>query len=130
MNWYLKVIKEHYADFKGRARRQEYWMFVLINMIISWSLGLLEYVFDIGIFSTLSYIYSLAVLVPGIAVGVRRLHDIGKSGWFLLFSFIPVLGWIYLIILMATDSEAGPNKWGNNPKGFGNDSAIDSIGEA
>ncbi|WP_159023331.1 DUF805 domain-containing protein [Formosa sp. L2A11] len=129
MNWYLKVIKEHYADFKGRARRQEYWMFVLINMLISWGITILGYLFDSSIFSGISGLYSLAVLIPGIAVAVRRLHDVGKSGWFLLLSCIPIIGWIWLIVLMATDSEVGPNKWGDNPKGLGNDSAIDSIGK-
>ncbi|QDO94922.1 DUF805 domain-containing protein [Formosa sediminum] len=129
MNWYLKVIKEHYADFKGRARRQEYWMFVLINMIISWSISLLGYLFDVSIFSILSGIYSLAVFIPGFAVSVRRLHDVGKSGWFLLIAVIPIIGWIWLIVLMATDSEVGPNNWGDNPKGIGNDSVIDAIGK-
>ncbi|WP_299779730.1 DUF805 domain-containing protein [uncultured Formosa sp.] len=129
MNWYLKVVKEHYADFKGRARRQEYWMFVLINMIISWSLSLFDYVLGTSFFAIISGLYSLAVIIPGIAVSVRRLHDVGKSGWYLLLSLIPIIGWIWLLILMVTDGESGPNNWGDNPKGLGNDSAIDSIGK-
>ncbi|PNW27048.1 DUF805 domain-containing protein [Formosa algae] len=128
MNWYLKVIKEHYADFKGRARRQEYWMFVLINTAISWSLAILDYFVGSGIFSAISGLYSLAVFIPGLAVSVRRLHDIGKSGWFLLLIFLPIIGWIWLIVLMATDSEHGPNAWGDNPKGMGNNNVIDTIG--
>ncbi|WP_159023332.1 DUF805 domain-containing protein [Formosa sp. L2A11] len=122
MNWYLKVVKEHYADFKGRARRQEYWMFFLFNIIISYALDLISGFLDLSILSFVSTIYSLAVLIPSIAVGVRRMHDVGKSGWFLLIPF-------YNLYLAVSDSEVGPNKWGDNPKGLGNDSAIDSIGK-
>ncbi|MCX7549610.1 DUF805 domain-containing protein [Xanthomarina sp. F2636L] len=128
MNWYLKVLKEHYADFNGRARRKEYWMFVLVNLIISWSLALLDYAVGSGIFSIISTIYSLVIFVPSLAVAVRRLHDIGKSGWYYLLILLPIIGWIWLIVLFATDSQPGPNKWGNNPKEIGNDSLIDSIG--
>ena len=121
MNWYLKVLKQ-YADFKGRARRKEYWMFFLFNIIISYSLTFAAIGLEVPILATIGSIYSLAVLVPGIAVGVRRMHDVGKSGWFLL---IP----IYNLILACTDSENGSNKWGDNPKGIGNDSAINEIGK-
>lgn|SRR5690554_4381 len=127
MNWYLKVLKQ-YADFNGRSRRKEYWMFVLINLIISWSLALLDYAAGTSIFSIVSTIYSLAIFVPALAVSVRRLHDIGKSGWYYLLVLLPIIGWIWLIVLFATDSEAGPNKWGQNPKEVGNDTNIDLIG--
>lgn len=118
MNWYLKVLKQ-YADFKGRARRKEYWMFFLFNMIISYGIALLAIGIDVPELAMLSSVYSLAVLIPGIAVGVRRMHDAGKSGWFLL---IP----IYNLILACTDSEAGSNKWGSNPKT--GDDEISEIG--
>ncbi|MEN1785367.1 MAG: DUF805 domain-containing protein [Bacteroidota bacterium] len=119
MNWYFKVLKQ-YADFKGRARRKEYWMFYLFNMIISIVLGFLDGLLGmegIGI----GFFYSLAVLIPTIAAGVRRIHDAGKSGWFLL---VP----IYNLILLCTDSEAGDNKWGPNPKNPNTE--LDEIGVA
>ncbi len=121
MNWYLKVVKDNYANFSGRARRKEYWMFVLINTVISFVIGFIGGfiggVLDMPVIgSVLSLIYTLALLVPSLAVGVRRLHDIGKSGWWLFISFIPVIGWIWIIVLLVTDSQTGENKWGKNPK--------------
>ena len=113
MNWYLKVVKEHYADFKGRARRKEYWMFVLFNILIAALLGILGVLIK---FPYLSTLYGLAVLVPSLAVGVRRLHDIGRSGWMLLISLIPVIGSLYLLYLFCLDSEPKSNAWGANPK--------------
>ena len=119
MNWYLKCWQQ-YADFSGRARRKEYWMFVLFNAIvafvISFILGLIAGLTDIAALANLSYIYTLAVLIPSLAVCVRRLHDVGKSGWMYLIALIPVVGWIWLIVLFCTDSQKGSNKWGNNPK--------------
>lgn len=119
MNWYLKCWQQ-YADFSGRARRKEYWMFVLFNAIvafvISFILGLIVGLTGITALAYLSYIYTLAVLIPSLAVCVRRLHDVGKSGWMYLICLIPVVGWIWLIVLFCTDSQKGSNKWGNNPK--------------
>ena len=108
MNWYLKVLKQ-YADFKGRSRRKEYWMFSLISIAITYGITIIAVIIEIPALATIGSIYSLAVLIPRIAVGVRRMHDVGKSGWFLL---IP----IYNFILAVSDSEAGANKWGENPK--------------
>ncbi|WP_298506061.1 DUF805 domain-containing protein [uncultured Maribacter sp.] len=122
MNWYLKVLKQ-YADFKGRARRKEYWMFFLFNIIISYGIMGLALGLEMPSLSILSSIYSLAVLVPGIAVGVRRMHDVGKSGWFLL---IP----IYNLILACTNSEEGDNKWGANPKNPNNELNEIGVSEA
>lgn len=113
MNWYLKCIKESYADFKGRARRSEYWYFVLFNIIVAVVLG---FIFGMIKLPGLAYVYSLAVFVPSLAVGVRRLHDIGKSGWFLLVGLIPVIGGIWLLILFCMDSQPEANRWGANPK--------------
>ena len=107
MKWFIKCLKQ-YADFKGRARRKEYWMFVLFNFIISFVIGLLG--------SVLSWIYTAAVFIPSLAVCVRRLHDIGKSGWWVLISLIPIIGWIWLIVLYVQDSQPGTNDWGANPK--------------
>jgi uncharacterized membrane protein YhaH (DUF805 family) len=112
MEWYVKVMKQ-YADFNGRARRKEYWMFVLFNIIASVILGAIGSL--IGT-TALNSIYSLAVLIPSIAVGVRRLHDTGKSGWMLLVAFIPVIGFIWLLILLVTNGTPGENQYGANPK--------------
>lgn len=111
MNWYIKVLKQ-YAVFNGRARRKEYWMFFLFNIIIVMILGFIEGITDINPTSDdsiLASIYQLAILIPSIAVGVRRMHDVGKSGWFLL---IP----IYNFILAVTDGDKGSNEYGADPK--------------
>jgi len=113
MNWYIDVLKK-YAVFDGRARRKECWMFFLFNFVIAIVLGLVE---DLsGSSSIVSILYSLAVLIPGIAVSVRRLHDTERSGWWLLIALIPIVGVIVLIIFMVQDSKAGENKYGLNPK--------------
>jgi uncharacterized membrane protein YhaH (DUF805 family) len=106
MNYYLAVLK-NYANFNGRARRSEYWYFALFSTIISL---ILTYAGAAAGTSMLGNIYSLAVLIPSIAVGVRRMHDVGKSGWFVL---IP----IYNLILACTDGTPGDNEYGTDPKG-------------
>lgn len=103
MNWYLDVWK-NYAVFEGRATRQAYWMFILINFIVSTILQVIDARTGHLI---LGSVYSLAVLVPGLAVGARRLHDIGKSGWWQLIVLVPLIGWIWLIVLLATPTKAG-----------------------
>ena len=123
IGWWKKVVLENYANFEGRARRSEYWWFVLINMIISFVIGfvfgLLAGVLESPAIAMVGNIYSLAVLVPSLAVGVRRIHDVGKSGWFIL---IP----IYNLILFFTEGDKGPNEYGPDPKG--GDFDIDKIG--
>lgn len=126
MNWYLKVVKEHYADFKGRARRKEYWMFTLFNIIFLGVAVVLDTLLGLSFTELVPYgwiyvIYVLAVFIPGIAVVVRRLHDIGKSGWFYFIALIPIIGAIWLLVLLCTDSESCANKWGENPKKTGNE---------
>ncbi|MEN8185787.1 MAG: DUF805 domain-containing protein [Bacteroidota bacterium] len=111
MEWFLKVVKDNYANFNGRAHRQEFWMFVLFNFIFSIVAAVLGYLLDTGMIST---IYGIAVLVPSIAVATRRLHDIGKSGWLQLLVLIPVVGLI-LIYFWAIEGEAGRNEYGENP---------------
>ena len=119
MNWYIKVLK-NYAGFSGRARRKEYWYFFLFNILISFVLMAIDHV--TGTFSPsagmglLGGIYTLAVLIPGIAVSVRRLHDTGRSGWWLLISLIPLIGAIVMLVFMVQDSNPGPNQYGENPK--------------
>lgn len=119
MNWYLEVLRK-YAVFGGRARRKEYWMFFLFNLIISFLLGVFDGV--MGTFSPeaglglLGGLYSLAVLIPSIAVTIRRLHDTGRTGWWFLIIFIPLIGAIVLLVFMVLDSEQRTNAYGPNPK--------------
>ena len=103
----VKRVFQHYADFKGRSRRSEYWWFTLFNIIVSSVLS--------AIVPDFAWIWSLVVLVPGIAVVVRRLHDVGKSGWFYLWILLPLVGGILILIQMLKDS-APDNRWGSNPK--------------
>ena len=113
MEWYLKVLK-NYAGFEGRAQRKEYWMFILINMVISIILSVIERMADIG--TIISGLYSLAVLLPTIAVTARRLHDTGRSGWMQLIGLIPLVGWIIVLVFVCQDSQQGDNRFGSNPK--------------
>ena len=119
MNWYLDVLKK-YAVFEGRSRRKEYWMFVLFNIIISIVLSIVDGI--TGTFSAmaglglLSGIYSLAVLIPSLAVSVRRLHDTSRSGWWLFIALIPLVGAIVLLVFMAQDGKPEQNQYGANPK--------------
>lgn len=119
MKWYLKVVRDNYANFDGRARRKEYWMFTLFNIIFAYGgifiLSLLAAAIDSPFIIFIVYIYIFAVMIPSIAVAVRRMHDVGKSGWYIL---IP----IYSFILAVTEGEKGPNQYGPDPK---NESDLD-----
>ncbi len=120
MDWYLGVLKQ-YAVFKGRARRKEYWFFILFNLIASLLLTLVDFMTgsldaELGM-GLLSGLYSLAVLIPSLAVTVRRLHDTGRTGWWLLIGLIPLIGAIVLLVFMLLDSQPGDNEYGANPKG-------------
>ncbi|MEC2078346.1 DUF805 domain-containing protein [Metabacillus fastidiosus] len=108
MHWYLRVLK-NYATFEGRARRKEYWMFYLINAIISIILITAERATDMTFFSLLDGLYTLAV-------AVRRLHDTGRSGWWFWINLIPIIGAIVFLIFTCLDSEPNSNKYGPNPK--------------
>ena len=119
MNWYLKVLRQ-YADFSGRARRMEYWMFVLFNVMIAFVLLIIDNIIgiafeDIG-YGPLYLIYCLAIIIPSLAVAVRRLHDSGRSGWWLLISLIPFIGGIWLLVLLLMDSDPHDNAYGPNPR--------------
>lgn len=105
MNYYISVLK-NYATFSGRARRKEYWMFVLFNIIFSFAFG---FICGLAGVPDLAQLYSLVVLLPSIAVGVRRMHDTGRSGWYLL---VP----IYNFILAVTEGDKGDNEYGSDPK--------------
>ncbi|MGB8215285.1 MAG: DUF805 domain-containing protein [Anaerolineales bacterium] len=125
MSWYIAVLKK-YAVLSGRARRKEYWMFYLFNLIIAIVIGVIVGIatsMDANngtslapIFTVLSYLYSFAILLPSLGVTVRRLHDIGKSGWWIFISLIPIIGDIWLLVLLCTDSQPGTNQYGPNPK--------------
>ena len=119
MNWYLEVLKK-YAVFNGRARRKEYWYFFLISTVISIFLALIDSftgtISEEAGLGLLSGIYALAVLIPGLSVTVRRLHDTDRSGWWILIGLIPIIGGIALLIFMVLDSTPGDNQYGPNPK--------------
>jgi uncharacterized membrane protein YhaH (DUF805 family) len=116
MKWYLQVLKK-YADFSGRARRKEYWMFFLFNIIICIVLGIIDGVagMNLGGMGLLGLVYSLAILVPSIAVGIRRLHDIDKSGWWVLIIFVPLIGAIVLLVFAVMAGTPGDNRFGPEP---------------
>jgi uncharacterized membrane protein YhaH (DUF805 family) len=119
MSWFIEALKK-YAVFSGRSRRKEYWYFVLFVVIISIVLGMIDGLLGTYHRSTgaglLSSIFSLAVLIPSIAVSVRRLHDIDRTGWWVLISLVPLVGWIVLLVFHVQDSTPGPNRYGPNPK--------------
>lgn len=127
MKWYIKVLKD-YSNFRTRARRSEYWFFVLFNLIFAIAAMLVDnllgttYKFpsefgEAGLpYGWVYTLYALVLFIPGLAVAVRRLHDVGKSGWFLLIGLIPLIGFIWLLVLFLTEGKPGENKWGPNPK--------------
>jgi uncharacterized membrane protein YhaH (DUF805 family) len=114
IGYWKKVVLENYANFEGRARRAEFWWYVLAGICISIVLNILGAI--ASFFVILTFIYGLAVLIPGIAVGIRRLHDTDKSGWWLLIGLIPLVGAIVLIVFFATEGTRQPNQWGPSPK--------------
>ena len=119
MSWFVEALKK-YAVFSGRSRRMEYWYFVLFVIIISTVLNIIDgligaYDRTAGV-GLLSSIFSLAILIPSIAVTVRRLHDTDRSGWWVLISLVPLIGWIVLLVFTVQDSTPDSNKYGPNPK--------------
>ncbi|MEH6480218.1 MULTISPECIES: DUF805 domain-containing protein [Pseudoalteromonas] len=112
MEHYMNALRS-YADFSGRNRRKAYWMFVLFNFIFSVVCNAID-----GVLGTMfiGSIYSLALLIPGLSAGARRLHDTGRSGWWQLLWLVPVIGWIVLIVFLAQNSHEGENDYGPNPK--------------
>lgn len=112
MNWYLKVL-QNYAVFSGRARRKEYWYFVLFNLIVTMILAIIDGLIHTSFsqqygIDLLPTLYSLAVLIPSLAVSARRLHDTGRSAWWLLLMFIPIIGAIILLVFTVLDSGQTP----------------------
>ena len=119
MNYYLKDL-QNYAEFNGRARRSEYWYFALFNSIFAIAAMILDNVLGLSIKGTrygpIYGLYLIIIFIPGLAVSVRRLHDIGKSGVYLFIVLIPLIGVIWLLVLMATEGDARTNEYGANPK--------------
>ncbi len=119
--WMMQPLKK-YADFSGRARRMEYWMFAVLNVGVSVVSSILDGVLGMsgmvgGLYGLLQLVAMLALIIPGIAVAVRRLHDQDKSGWWLLLVFIPLLGGLVLLVFMFLEGTSGSNRFGADPKG-------------
>jgi len=121
-------VMRKYAQFDGRARRKEYWMYTLFNCLIYFAIALAGVMLTavvsrnsdnpaVGLlFLAPAWLYALAMIIPGLAVSVRRLHDTGRSGWWILIGFIPLVGGIILLVFSCEDSQPGPNEFGPNPK--------------
>lgn len=124
LEYYKNVLKNNYTNFDGRARRSEFWYYNLMNMLIVISLEILVVVLVAatqsaivgGIIGILILLYVLGTFIPSIAVMVRRLHDVGKSGWWYFIALVPIIGTIWLLVLLFTDSQEGNNEYGANPK--------------
>ena len=115
----VRICLQKYADFSGRGRRSEYWYFFLFNLLVGIAASILDAIlgtdFDSGS-GLIAVVTSLALLLPGLAAGVRRLHDTSRSGWWILIGLIPIIGWIILIVFYVQDSHPD-NQYGPNPKG-------------
>ncbi|KAF2507474.1 DUF805 domain-containing protein [Flavobacterium foetidum] len=137
VEYYKKVVFENYANFKGRARRSEYWYFILAQFVIMISIFIVAAIIGAVLGDVLSgvlignfayMLYCLATILPALGVVVRRLHDVGKSGWFYFISLIPFIGGIWLLVLLVTDGDYGSNQYGHDPKNIADE--IKEIGNA
>ena len=129
MNWYMEVLRK-YAQFDGRARRKEYWMFTLVNCLVCIAVALVGGLLTALIarstdgsslallFMAPVWLYTIAMIVPSLAVTIRRLHDTGRSGWWILIGLVPFVGGIILLVFECQDSQPGSNEFGPNPKGI------------
>jgi uncharacterized membrane protein YhaH (DUF805 family) len=119
MNWYMQALKK-YATFSGRARRKEYWFYVLFYLIIICVLSVIDGIIGMNMggagVGILTAIYILAVFLPTLAVLVRRLHDTGRSGWWFFIQLVPLVGFFILLYFLVSDSQPGTNAYGPNPK--------------
>ena len=113
MHWYLEVLKK-YAVFSGRARRKEFWVFAFVWLLAGLGIVIVESLIETR--GLLVGFYVLGMLIPSLAVAVRRLHDTNRSGWWLLIGLIPLIGQIILIVFLFQDSDSGANAYGPNPK--------------
>jgi len=123
MDWMLMPLRR-YAEFSGRSQRKEYWMFYLFCVIVAVVLNVVESIVGLsgmvgGVYGPLTSLFLLGILVPSIAVGIRRLHDTDRSGWWLLIALVPIVGGIVLLVFFVTDGTHGPNRFGPDPKNPG-----------
>lgn len=123
MHWFTDAVMHKYADFNGRAHRTEFWMFMLVYFVVYIGLGIVSGIVGLGFI--LPGLFALAMFVPGLAIGARRLHDTNRSGWWQLIGLIPFIGLIVMIVFLVTDSQPGDNQFGPNPKGV---MAADGMG--
>ena len=125
MHWFIDPIKNKYANFTGRASRKEFWMFTLFYVLIYIAVAIVGAVVK---FPALAFLFSLGIIIPVVAITTRRLHDIGKSGWWQIIEVIPVIGPIVMIVWLVHGSDTGENKYGPNPKddNVGDDTPISS----
>ena len=119
MKYYIKAFN-NFSNFNGRARRKDYWMYLLFNLIFAVVAIILDNVFGLA-FESIGYgviylLYSLITFIPSLSVSVRRLHDKSKSGWYLLLAIIPIIGGIVLLFILAANGDPGENEYGMNPK--------------
>jgi uncharacterized membrane protein YhaH (DUF805 family) len=127
MKWFIKGLKNYFV-FKGRARRKEFWMWILFSMIFSYAIMLIDYLLGTNMyfyvgpenkeisFGIIGLVYNMLILIPNISIGVRRLHDINKSGWTLLMCLIPFAGIVIMIVFFCKPGISGSNKYGSDPK--------------
>ncbi|KDN10761.1 DUF805 domain-containing protein [Gilliamella sp. Imp1-1] len=124
MNWFIDCITKNYANFNGRARRQEYWMFILFNFLLNLALTIVSMILIsistslVSVTNIISFVAWAALFIPSLAVAVRRLHDTDRSGWWILIALVPLIGAIVLLVFACSDSTPGSNQYGENPKGL------------
>ena len=118
MEWATLPLKR-YAEFTGRSRRKEYWLFALMMLVAGIVVGMVEGMLGLsgtlGTYGPLSWLLIAAIIVPSIAVGVRRFHDLGKSGWWMLVGLIPIVGGLVLLFFFVQEGDKGPNQYGPDP---------------
>ncbi|MCO6547782.1 MAG: DUF805 domain-containing protein [Gilliamella sp.] len=124
MNWFIDCITKNYANFNGRARRKEYWMFTLFNFLLNLALTIVGMILVsissslVSVINIISFVAWAALFIPSLAVAVRRLHDTDRSGWWVLIALVPLIGAIVLLVFACSDSTPGSNQYGENPKGL------------
>jgi uncharacterized membrane protein YhaH (DUF805 family) len=113
LHWFLDPIEKHYFDFEGRVTRQTFWMFALWACVISIGIGIVGGMAGMPMLGSL---FNLAILLPGLGLGARRLHDTGMSGWWQVVGFVPLIGWLIIIVMLAQQGKTGPNEYGPDPR--------------
>jgi Predicted membrane protein len=116
--YFINVLKYKYFQPQGRARRKEYWMYTLFMYVIALVLISVTYAISETLGSIVYVLFILGTIAPGVTLGIRRLHDIGKSGWWMFISLVPFVGGIVLLVFLCLDSQPGENMYGPNPKGL------------